>query len=341
MTGLCHPGIYFSARKLSALTRLCALGHLNLDLLGTYQVAGSNAKSSGCHLLDGRTAVVVLRSRNQAFQALTALTGVGLAAQTVHGNGQSLVGLLGNRAVRHGTGLKTLHDGIHALDLINRDAAVFIEVKVNEASQVDGLFFLVQHMAVLFENLIISGPCRLLKQMDGTRIVKMLFLAGALLVASHTLQSQIHIQAQRVEGGGMQHIYIIGDVFQGDAAHTADGVGKVLVDNLLGDTNGLKDLGALVGLDGGNTHLGGDLDNAVKDCGVVIIYCCVIIFVQHLGLDQVMHRLLGQIRVDGTGAKAQQGCEVMYLSRLAALQDQGHGSTLLGLYQMLLQRRYR
>ncbi len=139
----------------------------------------------------------------------------------------------------------------------------------------------------------------------------------------------------------MQHIHIIGDIFQSDTAHTADRVGKVLVDDLFRDTNSLKDLRALVGLDGGNTHLGRDLDDAVKNCGIVIIYGCIIILIQHLGLDQVVNRLLSQIRVDGAGTKAQQSCEVMYLSRLAALQDQSHGSALLGLYQMLLQGRYR
>ena len=79
----------------------------------------------------------------------------------------------------------------------------------------------------------------------------------------------------------------------------------------------------------------------MEDCGVVIIYRCVIILIQHLGLNQIVNRLLSQIRVDGTCAKAKQGCKVMYLSRLAALQDQSHGSALLGLYQMLLQGRYR
>ena len=70
--------------------------------------------------------LLFVRSRNQTLQALTALTGVGLAAQPVHGNGQSLMGFLGNGAVGHGAGLKPLHDGVHTLNLIDRDASVFI-----------------------------------------------------------------------------------------------------------------------------------------------------------------------------------------------------------------------
>ena len=54
---LCHPGIYFFPWQMSALSRLCALCHLDLDLLGTDQVSGGHAKASRSHLLNGRTAV--------------------------------------------------------------------------------------------------------------------------------------------------------------------------------------------------------------------------------------------------------------------------------------------
>ena len=120
---------------------------------------------------------------------------------------------LGNGAVRHCTGLKALYDGIDTLNFIDWDAAVLIEIKIDQASQVDGLLLLIEHMAVLFEDLIISGPCRLLQQMNGARIVQMLLLAGTLLVTSHTFQRQIYIQSQRVKCSGMQHIHVVCDVF--------------------------------------------------------------------------------------------------------------------------------
>ena len=79
----------------------------------------------------------------------------------------------------------------------------------------------------------------------------------------------------------MKGIHIIGNVLQGDAAHTAYGVGKIFVHHFLGNANGLKDLGALVRLDGGNSHFGGDLHNAVKHRHIIVHYSRIIILIQH------------------------------------------------------------
>ena len=48
-----------------------------------------------------------------------------------------------------------------------------------------------------------------------------------------------------------------------------------------------------------------------------------------------------QIRVDCAGTIAQQGCKMMHLSWFTGLQNDGHGCSLLGPYQMLLESGYR
>src|SRR3712207_7216685 len=50
----------------------------------------------------------------QALRVLAALTGVGLAAQLVHGDGEGLVRLLGDGAVRHGDRKSTRLNSSHA-----------------------------------------------------------------------------------------------------------------------------------------------------------------------------------------------------------------------------------
>ena len=45
---------------------------------------------------------------------------------------------------------------------------------------------------------------------------------------------------------------------------------------------------SLIGLDGADTHLGCDLDDAVEDSIVVIIHCCIVILIQHIALDQFL-----------------------------------------------------
>ena len=168
----------------------------------------------------------------------------------------------------------------------------------------------------------------------------MLLLAAAHFVVANAVQGGICPQSQRIESSGMQVIHILLDILQGNAADPADGVRKVFVNDAAVDTNGLKNLGTLVGLDGGNTHLGCDLDNAVQNGVVIIIHSSVVILVQCPVLDHVADALLGQIRVDGTGAIAQQRCEMVHIPGLAALQNDGHGGTLLGDDQMLMYRSH-
>ena len=43
--------VNLKARQLSALTRLCTLGHLNLYLFGIHEVFGSDTKTTRCDLL--------------------------------------------------------------------------------------------------------------------------------------------------------------------------------------------------------------------------------------------------------------------------------------------------
>ena len=56
---------------MSALARLSALGHLDLNLLGAYQIPARHTEPSGSHLFDRGASV-----RIQTLNLLTALTGV-------------------------------------------------------------------------------------------------------------------------------------------------------------------------------------------------------------------------------------------------------------------------
>ena len=61
---------------MSALTRLRALCHFDLDLFCADQIAGGHTKSAGCHLLDRGAAVLSVWPDRQTVQTLTTLTGV-------------------------------------------------------------------------------------------------------------------------------------------------------------------------------------------------------------------------------------------------------------------------
>ena len=177
--------------------------------------------------------------------------------------------------------------------------------------------------------------------MDGLGIVAVLLPLAAHLVAAHRGQSQIHRQPQGVIGLGVLGIGLGGDVLQGDAANAADGSGKIGVDDFPADADALKNLAALVGLDGGNAHFRGDLHDPLEDGVVVVLHGGVVVLMQQPVLHQLGHRGVGQVGVDGAGAVAQQTGEVVHLPGLPGLQNEGHGRALLGLHQVLVHRRHR
>ena len=92
------------------------------------------------------------------------------------------MGFLGQRAVAHGGGLEPLHDGVHALDLVERDARLRV-VEVEQAAQMHRIAALIGGgRRVLLEDVIAAGPARLLQQVDGLRVVQVLLGSGAAAV---------------------------------------------------------------------------------------------------------------------------------------------------------------
>src|SRR5699024_5993966 len=102
---------------------------------------------------------------------------------------------------------------------------------------------------------------------------------------------------QRVKGAGVLRVGARRDILQSDAADTAHRPGEVGVDHVAGNAERLKNLAALVGLDGGNAHLRGNLDDALQNCVVVVVDGGIVIFVEQAVLDQCGNRRVGQVRV--------------------------------------------
>ena len=69
---------------------------------------------------------------------------------------------------------------------------------------------------------------------------------------------------------------------------------------------------------------------------VVVLHGCVVVLVKDAQFDQFSDAFVRQIGIDGPRAEAEQGRDLVYVSGLAALQDQGDSRALLGLHQVLL-----
>ena len=339
ISGLCNPRIHLSARQMTALTRFSALRHLDLYLFGTDKVTARYAKTSGGYLLDRRTAVFTVSARIQTARFLSALTTVGLAVDGVHGQSQRLMGFLGNRTVGHRTCFETGHNGIHALNLLDRDTLL----RIFESQQVTQrtLAVLGINLCRIFFKLAVI-PCSggFLQQMDRQRIVQMLLTAASHLVTADAVQRQITVKAQRIKGLIVQIVDLILDIPQCDTADTADCIGKIFVDHRFINTDGLKDLRTHIGLDRGNTHLGSNLYDTADNSLVIIVDSGIVILFQHAGLDQIVDGFVCQIRVDCAGTIAEQCGKMMHLTRLTGFQDHGKGGSFSRINQMMMYGRY-
>ena len=194
----------------------------------------------------------------------------------------------------------------------------------------------IYQLCIFLEHLIAALFCGLLEKMDGTRIISVFLTLASHLMGTYAVQCQICCKSKRVKSLGMKLLYVILDILQSDSAYAAYSSCKVTVDHILGDSDSLKDLRSLIGLDRGNTHLGSDLYDSADHRMVIIIHCCIVILVQHMGIDQLMDRIQCQIRVDCTCTITKKCGKMMHLSRLTGLQDQSKRCTLFRLYKMLM-----
>src|SRR5262245_41992952 len=77
--------------KLSSLTRLSSLGHLDLQLFRVDQVVTRNPKTARSNLLDSAVSRVAIFIDDVASRIFATFTGIALATNAVHRDRQSFV----------------------------------------------------------------------------------------------------------------------------------------------------------------------------------------------------------------------------------------------------------
>ena len=105
-----NPRPHLGTRQMTAFAGFRTLGHLDLNLIGAHEIAARHAETTRSDLLDGRPLAVAVRQRNLAGRIFTALAAVRPAMETVHGDGQTFMGFLRDRAVAHRACVEPLDD---------------------------------------------------------------------------------------------------------------------------------------------------------------------------------------------------------------------------------------
>ena len=184
---------------------------------------------------------------------------------------------------------------------------------------------LVVHQAgVLLEDLVAAAPGRVLQLEHGLRVEQVrLTLAAPLVVTAGLQPPVVQVAAAGREGPGVPGRGLGGQHAEADAAEPGCGAGEAGADDLLAQPDGLEDLRPGVGGDGGDAHLGHDLQKALAQ-GLDQVRGGLLgrDAIQHAAADHVRHGLQGQVRVDRGGPVADEQRDVVALAGVPGLHDQ-------------------
>ena len=97
----------------------------------------------------------------------------------------------------------------------------------------------------------------------------------------------------------------------------------------------------MIGLQGGDPHLGRNFYHAPQDRPVIVVNGHIQILIEHILFDQFFDGFMCQIRVDRNSAVSEKGREMMHIPGFPALQDNGNGSPLFRPDEILFHGGYR
>ena len=320
VTGLGDPRVHLVSGQLSALTRLGALSHLDLQVVRVHEVLARHAETPGRHLLDGRTTRWVV----QALGILATLAGVALSTDRVHGDGECFVRLGRDRSVTHRAGRESLHDVGDALDLFDRHRRATRAIEVEESAQRRQVFGLVvDERGVLLEDVVSLGARRVLQLEHRLGVEEVILaLATPLVLATEfefAMRAALGIARIRHR---VPSRHLGRDLVETDSAESTDRAREVLVDQIGGEADRFEDLRPGVRRHRAHSHLRHHLEHTLARGLDVLLHRRLGIartqFVEVL-TDHVLDRLERQVRVDRSGAETDEESHVVHLAGITGL----------------------
>src|ERR1035437_10230941 len=232
--------------------------------------------TSACALATpaGRLRAGGAASRAEPSLGFSAFARIALAPDTVHGDGQSLVRFLGDRAIAHGARGEPLDNLAGRFHLFQRNR-FGRRLDLQQSAQCAQLARLaVDQVAVFLEGGEALRAHRCLQLLYGQRIVQVVVATHAELIAPAHRQFRIEVRLRRervlvLENG------LVRQRFQPHPLNPAGRAGEVFVHQPLAQPNRLEHLRAAIALQRGDAHLAEGLQQALVDA-----------------LDEVRHGLL-------------------------------------------------
>ena len=318
--GVTHTGhkfVHLAGRELTAFTGLCALSHLNLQILGMTEIVDRDTETARCNLADGGTANFTVRPRSIAIRVFTTFTAVAHGSHAVHGDSDGFVSFGAQGAKAHGARDKVLDDVFAGFDFGNIDRSRFLELEESaECGKAFGL--VVNELGIGLELFVIAHLHCLAECGDGLRRPQMAFTFAAVAVLAAFLENAACIGKSDVATS----VDFLSDFLEADSFDTACGSREVLVDKFAVETDGFEYLGAAVAAKRRNAHLRHDLEETLIDSLDVVGCSRNRIHVEFAVMAHVRNAFESKIRVDDRCSVTEQERKVHHFADFAGLHDQ-------------------
>ena len=305
------------------LAGLRALCDLDLELVGVDQVLGGHPEAAGGDLLDGGAHRVPVRERPVTIGELASLAGIRPPADPVHRDREVGVGLVRDRPEGHRSGREPLDDGSRGLDFVEGyRAAGLREPELEEPPQGEQApALLIDEGGELPEGVVALAAHRVLELRDRLRRPHVGLAPDSKRVVA------AGIERIAVERGVAPRLLValhrVGrDLLDADAFHPGRGAREVLVHKPAREPHRIKNLGAAIGLVGGDPHLRHDLEQTLADGLDVVGLQLLAGSVQPVPAAEGGQGLIGEPGVDRLRPVAGQGAEMVDLPGRAGLHDQ-------------------
>ena len=259
---LCNEPVDLVTGQLPTLTGLRTLRHLDLDLLCGHQVFRADSEAPRGDLLDLGISPVPIRIRSETPGIFSPFATVGLSTDAVHRDGERLVSFRTDRTKRHRCRRKPTAHVLDGLDFLDGDRPLVIG---NQFEKVVKGVRLIQ-LQLLEIPVVVVGfatPDEGMEILDDatTDGVSFPIATEAKETRIPEFQLSFFIGNRVIVRRGVSSDTLCCDLVKSDAGNLGRSAGETAIDDTVGDSNRLEDLGTLVAVEDRDPHLRHDLED--------------------------------------------------------------------------------
>ena len=319
----------FVSGELTTFARLRPLGHLDLELVGAYQIVRRHAEAPRRDLLDTVIGPVAILEWGVRVGIFAPLARVGAGPHAVHADRERAMRLGRQRAQGHRRRNEAPADRLGGLHFVERDRRARTDGEQIARAGREPCRHACLEAVVCLGRVLLHGRLHRPHQRGRPPVV----LAVAAIAHAPMVGQGVGRRGLRV-GRALARQHVLGDLGEPDPADRRHRAGEATVDHLGTEAQGLEDLGAAVRRERGDAHLGKDLEQPLLGRGAELGR-------GRVGLDMAPHRFERQPGMDRFGTESDEGGEVMHVPRVARFGDEADSRPPALAEQVLVHRADR